>query len=214
MASDSSAEHATAALDALVAEMQLVGRLLHGRGIFAGRAGNISARLTDGRILITRSGTHKGLLDRAELLLLGANGQPLEAGRASSETALHLAAYATNPQIGAVLHAHATACTTLAMLGRPLDTDRSEEGRIGLGTVPLLPPADAGDPAAAARWAAAIDAGAKAALLAQHGVIVWGRDLRDALARIETCEALAELQWRMLVAHALDPDKADQQNTA
>lgn len=185
------------AIEQTVAELQRIGALLHGRGIFSGRAGNISARLPDGRVLITRSGTHKALLDRTALLLLDSNGQPLEAGQASSETPLHLAAYGVGPEIGAVLHAHATACTTLAMLDQPLDTARSEEGRIGLGTVPLLPPVDAGDPTGAARWADAIRAGARAALLAQHGVIVWGRDLRDALARIETCEALAEIQWRL-----------------
>lgn len=184
-------------IERIVAEIQLVGELLHRRSIFSGRAGNISARLPDGRVLVTRSGTHKALLDRSALLLLDSNGQPLEAGRPSSETPLHLAAYSVGPQIGAVVHAHAPACTTLAMLDQPLDTSRSEEGRIGLGAVPLLPPADAGDPAAAARWAAAVRDGAKAALLAQHGAIVWGRDLRDALARIETCEALAELQWRI-----------------
>lgn len=193
----STSEAPDPAIDSAVAEIQLVGRLLHRRGIFSGRAGNLSLRLPDGRILITRSGTHKALLDRAALLLLDAGGQPLEEGRPSSETPLHLAAYSVGPEIGAVLHAHASACTTLAMLDQPLDTARSEEGRIGLGAVPLLPPAEAGEPAAAARWAAAIRDGAKAALLARHGVIVWGRDLRDALARIETCEALAELQWRI-----------------
>jgi L-fuculose-phosphate aldolase len=184
-------------LEQIVGEMQLIGRLLHSRGIFAGRAGNLSARLGDGRVLITRSGTHKALLDRAALLLLDSNGQPLEAGKPSSETPLHLAAYAAASEVRAVLHAHAPACTTLAMLHQPLDTSSTEEGRIGMGHVPLLPPAEAGDSAAADRWAAAVAAGTKAALLAGHGVVVWGRDLRDALARIETCEALAELQWRI-----------------
>lgn len=192
-------------LTQIVAEMQLVGRLLHSRGIFAGRAGNISARLADGRILITRSGTHKALLDRGALLLLDAQGQPLEAGRPSSETPLHLAAYAASREVGAVLHAHPPACTTLAMLQQPLDTSTTEEGRIGLGAVPLLPPAEAGDPAAAERWCAAIRSGAKAALLAGHGVIVWGRDLRDALARLETCESLADLQWRVAVFRDASP---------
>lgn len=190
-------------LDRAVSEIALVGRLLHSRGIFAGRAGNLSQRLSDGRIVITRSGTHKALLDRAALLLLDASGQPLEDGRPSSETPLHLAAYDVGPQIGAVLHAHPIACTTLAMLEQPLETTRNEEGRIGLGLVPLLPPAETGDPAAAARWADAIRGGARAALLARHGVIVWGRDLRDALARIETCEALAELQWRLSLSQRM-----------
>ena len=183
----------------IVDEMQLVGKLLHSRGIFAGRAGNISARLPDGCLLITRSGTHKALLDRQALLLLDAQGTPLEAGKPSSEAPLHLAAYAAKPEVGAVIHAHAPACTTLAMLHQSLDTSSTEEGRIGLGRVPLLPPAEAGDPEAAARWGVEAANGARAALLAAHGVIVWGRDLRDAFARLETCESLADLQWRMAV---------------
>lgn len=186
-------------IETLVGEIQMVGRLLHSRGIFAGRAGNISARLIDGRVLITRSGTHKALLDRGSLLLLDAHGEPVEAGKPSSEARLHLAAYAARSEIGAVIHAHAPACTTLAMLHQPLDTSSTEEGRIGLGQVPLLPPAEAGDPEAAERWGVAIAAGAKAALLAEHGMIAWGRDLRDAFARLETCEALADLQWRMAI---------------
>lgn len=190
-------------LDALVTEMQLVGRMLHARGIFGGRAGNMSARLPDGRLLITRSGTHKALLDRAALLLLDATGQPLESGNPSSETPLHLAAYGVGQHVGAVIHAHPPACTTFAMLSQPLDTAATEEGRIGLGHVPVLTPAAPGDSAGAARWAQAMRAGAKAALLAEHGVIVWGRDLRDALARIETCEALAELQWRLALIRRL-----------
>jgi L-fuculose-phosphate aldolase len=88
------------------------------------------------------------------------------------------------------------------MLHRPLDTTTSEEGRIGLGSVPLLPSAAASDPESASRWATAIQQGAKAALLAQHGVVVWGRDVRDAFARLETCEALAELQWRLALLRA------------
>jgi ribulose-5-phosphate 4-epimerase/fuculose-1-phosphate aldolase len=189
-------------IQAIVEEMQMLGRLLHSRGIFAGRAGNISARLSDGRLLISRSGTHKALLDRGALLLLDAQGAPLETGKPSSETPLHLAAYTARAVVGAVIHAHAPACTTLAMLHQPLDTSTSEEGRLGLGAVPLLPPAEAGDPEAAARWGAAIHAGAKAALLAAHGVIVWGRDLRDAFARLESCEALAELQARTTILRA------------
>ena len=85
------------------------------------------------------------------------------------------------------------------MLDQTLITDRSEEGHIMLGRVPTLPPSPSGDAEGAARWGAAVSDGAWAALLAQHGVIVAGRDVRDALARLETCEFLAEVQWRMRV---------------
>lgn len=176
-----------------------VGRLLHSRGIYAARAGNMSTQLSDGRILITRSGTHKGLLTASDLLLLAPDGTPLEEGQATSELPLHLASYAARADVRAVLHAHPPACTTLAMLNQTLNARMSEEGQLALGDVPLLPPAGPGDPDGAVRWGTAVQGGAWAALLAQHGVIVVGRDVHDALVRLETCEFIADVQWRMAV---------------
>lgn len=166
----------------------------------------MSARLSDGRILVTRSGTHKGLLTGGDLILLIAEGTPLEPGTITSEALLHLAAYAARSDVGAVLHAHPPACTTLAMLGEPLNALISEEGRLALGEVPLLPPAPPGDPAGAERWAVSVRAGGYAALLAQHGVIVVGTDVWDAFVRLETCEQIAELQWRMTIYQRLARD--------
>ncbi|GIV97422.1 MAG: aldolase [Herpetosiphonaceae bacterium] len=178
-----------------VEQIALVGRLLHSRGIFWARAGNISARLPDGTILITRGGTHKALLDRSKLILIDAAGALLESGRPSSETPLHLAAYRTLPAIGAVLHAHPPACTALAIEGRRLEVDLVEEGRAALGAAPLLPHAER--TVVAEAWASALTDGARAALLAGHGVIVAGSDLEDVLAKVELCEFIAELQWRL-----------------
>lgn len=184
----------------LASELIAIGRLLHQRGIYSGKAGNMSARLSDGRLLVTRSSRHKGLLTADDFMLIAPDGAALKDGTMTSEGPLHLAAYRARPDIGAVLHAHPPACTTLARLGQALDGTVSEEGRLMLGVVPLLPPAEAGDPAGAARWGAALAAGAQAALLAGHGVVVVGRDVRDAFARLETCEFLAEVQWRLRLA--------------
>ncbi|HEY1014662.1 MAG TPA: class II aldolase/adducin family protein [Herpetosiphonaceae bacterium] len=172
-----------------------LGRLLHGSGIFRARAGNISARLGDGTLLITTPSTHKGLLRPADLIALDGDGAPLEPGASSSETPLHLAAYRASPRIGAVLHAHPVACTVLAHRGLALAAGLAEEGRPVLGEPPLLDEADLA--ARDAAWGAAVAAGTRAALLARHGAIVAGADLRDAFCKIELCEWIAELQLRL-----------------
>lgn len=171
-----------------------IGQLLHRSGIFRARAGNLSARLPDGTVVITRAATHKGLLVPADFMRLAADGTPLEDGEPSSETALHLAAYAVEA-VGAVGHAHPIACTELAHRGWPLNVGLAEEGRIVLGKPPLLD--DQPKQARMGAWADAVANGTRAALLRQHGLVVAGHDPRDVLCKLELCEWLAELQLRL-----------------
>lgn len=180
---------------ALTAALIECGRVLHQSGIVRARAGNLSARLSDGRVLITRAHTHKGLLEPADLLLLDAHGVPLEAGAASSETTLHMAAYAADPAVLAVGHAHPLACTTLAHQGRLLAVELAEEGPTVLGAPPLLE--DTPRAARDAAWGAVVAAGTRAALLRSHGLVVAGTSPRDVIARMELAEWLAELQGRL-----------------
>lgn len=178
-------------------ELIEIGRLLHQSGVFRARAGNLSARLPDGGFIITRAATHKGLLEPADFLRLDDAGEPVESGRPSSEVRLHMAAYASD-EIGAVAHAHPLACTTLAHLGQPLEVALAEEGAPVLGDPPLL--AAESKERQAADWGAAVAGGTRAALLAEHGLVVAGRDARDILCKVELCEWLAELQLRLRAA--------------
>jgi L-fuculose-phosphate aldolase len=178
----------------IIAELIGIGRLLHHSGIFRSRAGNLSARLPDGTLIITRASTHKGLLSRADFMQLAADGTPLDAGTPSSEVALHLGAYAS-PDIGAVGHAHPIACTELAHRNLVLNVKLAEEGRPVLGAPVLLD--DLPQAGRNAGWAAAVADGTRAALLRHHGLVVAGRDPLDVLCKLELCEWLAELQLRL-----------------
>ena len=178
----------------MIAELSELGRMLHHSGMVRARAGNLSARLPDGTFIITRAATHKGLLVASDFLLLAADGTPLENGQPSSETALHLAAYAV-AEIGCVAHAHPLACTTLAHLNLALQVDLAEEGRLVLGEPPLLD--DQPKDSRAAAWGKAVAVGTRAALLRKHGLVVAGRDPQDVLCKMELCEWLAELQLRL-----------------
>lgn len=74
-------------------------------------SGNYSIRLGENRILLTRSGVHKRDLDLDGLMLVDDHGRPVDAGRSSAETGLHVQLYQLDSSIGAVLHVHSPAAT-------------------------------------------------------------------------------------------------------
>ena len=96
----------------------LVCRRLWERGLVAGQDGNVSVRLESGRILITPAGFSKVDVCPQHLVALADDGTwdggPLVP---SSESALHLRAYARRPDIGAVVHAHPVWATALGLAG-------------------------------------------------------------------------------------------------
>jgi methylthioribulose-1-phosphate dehydratase len=95
-----------------------IGRRMDGRGWVPGSAGNLSARIDDSAIAITRSGVHKGRLTTADIIAVGYDGKGLGAElKPSAETLLHCQLYRLFPRVGAVLHGHSVAATVLSMQG-------------------------------------------------------------------------------------------------
>lgn len=94
-------------IDALVRVAREFGAL----GWTPATSGNYSLRLGPNRLLLTRSGVHKRDLDLDGLMQVDGQGKPLDAGRSSAETGLHVQLYQLDPAIGAVLHVHSPAAT-------------------------------------------------------------------------------------------------------
>ena len=74
-------------------------------------SGNFSARIDDNTIAITRSGTDKGALSRADVLIVDLDTPD---PRASAEAPLHYALYRDLPSVNAVFHIHSPAATMLS----------------------------------------------------------------------------------------------------
>ncbi len=89
------------------------GRFLAARGWAPATAGNYSALLPDGRILITVSGEDKGALTHDSLMRIDADGTPIDNRHPSAETRLHVSLYQTYSSCRAVLHTHSVASTVL-----------------------------------------------------------------------------------------------------
>src|SRR4051812_29265101 len=81
--------------------------------------GNVSARLGPDRILVTPSGVSKGDVTELNILLCDMDGRKIRGrGDVSSEVHVHLAAYRSREDIGAVVHAHPPTATAFTFAGR------------------------------------------------------------------------------------------------
>ncbi len=167
------------------------------RGLTAGSSGNISARLSDGRLLVTPTGTSFGTLDPARLSLFDVHGQLIGGDRPTKEMPLHAAFYETRPaRTGAVVHLHSCHSVALSMLPE-VDPDNmlpplTAYSIMKLGKVKLLPYFIPGDPAMgdAIRGLAGKRS---AVMLANHGPVVAAKDLEASVYAIEELEETARL---------------------
>ena len=166
------------------------------RGLTHGSSGNISARTSDGGLLVSPTGTSFGRLDPARLSRFDAAGHHISGDKPTKEMPLHSAFYDTRDGTGAVVHLHSCHSVALSML--PVaDPDSflpplTPYAVMQLGRVTLLPIFRPGDPAMGT--AVRSLAGKRSAvMLANHGPVVAGRDVEAACNSIEELEATARL---------------------
>ena len=173
-----------------------VGRELHASALVGGRAGNLSVRLPEGRLLVSPAGAHKGRLESDELVVVAAEGSDPEAeARATSELPFHRAAYRARPDVAAVVHTHAPALTAAAL--RSIDvTEPFPEIEEALGSVARVPFRESGSDALAEAVGAAA-AGAEVLSLVRHGVVALGATPEEARDRTELAELTA---WAAILA--------------
>ncbi|PPQ39255.1 3-oxo-tetronate 4-phosphate decarboxylase [Rhodopila globiformis] len=177
---------------------------LFARGFSVGSAGNISVRLPDG-YLMTPTNSSLGRLDPKRLSKLDADFRHVDGDKPSKEVFMHRAFYQARTDAGAVVHLHSTQATAVSCLP---DVDPSQPippltpyfvMRVGR-RMPVVPYYRPGDPAMEpAIHAAARDA--RAVLLANHGPVVSGKTLTDAVYAAEELEEAAKL-FLMVRAHA------------
>jgi 3-dehydro-4-phosphotetronate decarboxylase len=191
------------------------GRLLFGRGFSVGSAGNISVRLPDG-FLITPTNSCLGRLDPARISKLDLEYRHVSGDRPSKEVFMHRAFLATRPEAGAVVHLHSTHATAIACLAAPGETAPILPltpyfvMRVGRA-LPVIRYYRPGDPAMEPAIAAAARE-ARAVLLANHGPVVSGASLDDAVYAAEELEEAAKLALvlRGQPARTLTPAEVDE----
>lgn len=178
---------------AIAEEIVAVCCRLYDRGLIAGQDGNVSARLTDGHILVTPAGRSKVDVTPNDLVELTPDGRQVTDGLpASSEVGMHLRIYRERPDVRAVVHAHPPVATAFGVVGRDFMDAVLPEAIFHLGCVPLVPFAMPGTPALGEAMAPFL-ADHDVFLLASHGATTVGPSLRLAHQRMESLEHAARI---------------------
>ena len=161
----------------------------------AGTSGNVSARCGD-NMLITPSGAPYDTLE-PEMIARGAMvGDPQWRGplAPSSEWRFHHDILTARPEIGAVVHTHAAYCTAFAMLRRGIPATHYMIAAFGGPDVRCTQYAPYGTQALSDLAVEGL-ADRYGVLLGNHGMIVIGRDLKEAMWRAVELEALAKQSY-------------------
>jgi L-fuculose-phosphate aldolase len=158
------------------------------RGMNTGSSGNVSARTPAG-MLITPSGCSAATLRETGVVAMSLDGSVRGDLTPSSEWSMHASIYQAYPAAEWQVHTHADACTALACLNEGLPGFHYMVTRFGGDDVRCAPYVTFGT-SELARHAVTAMQGRTACLLANHGMIVHGRDADDALAGAVLLETL------------------------
>lgn len=178
-----------------------LGASLFQRGYSVGSAGNISVRLEDG-YLMTPTNSSLGRLEAARISKLDLGWNHVGGDKPTKEVFLHRAFLDARPEAGAVVHLHSTHATAISCLEAAAIPPLTPYFVMRVGRkLPLIPYYRPGNPEMEpAVHAAAKDA--KAVLLANHGPVICGATLLDAVNAAEELEEAAKLA---LLLHGMSP---------
>lgn len=179
-------------------EIARVARQIAQNGLSRSSDGNISVRLSDGRILITPAGAYKAWLEPHQIVAIDLDGNICSRQspqKPSSEYLMHLAVYRHRQDVQAVIHAHPPRAVALTLIGQPFPSDLVPEGLTALGEVPTVPYARPGTAEMGEQLVPYL-AGHDVLLLDHHGSLTLGKTLTEALIKLERLEAVAQL-WML-----------------
>jgi L-fuculose-phosphate aldolase len=168
-------------------------RRLADAGLVERTAGNVSARAGE-LVAVTPTGAQLGQLEPDDVTVVDLDGRVVGGRLApTSETALHLAVYAST-DAGAVAHTHAPMATAVGCVVDELPLVHYEMLALG-GPVRVAPYATFGTHELADSVATALE-GRSAALMQNHGTVAIGPDPAAAVELTLLLEWSATLFWR------------------
>ena len=172
-----------------VAQESLRTNLVHGT------AGNFSARLPDGNVVMTPSSLPYETMTLDQLVVVDLEGNVVEGTTGpTTEKMLHLACLKAYDDIHAVIHCHAKYCTMFALTRQPIPCAIEEVEVFVGGDVPVANYEFTGSQELAdevSKWV-----GDRAAvLMANHGLLTVGKSPKDALKIANLVELTAEIIW-------------------
>ncbi len=164
-------------------------------GLVEGTAGNVSARLPDGNVVLTPSSIDYMTMSLDDLVVTDIDGNVLAGHRTpTSEKSLHLACLRKHQDIGAVMHCHAMFATMFAIARQPIPCVIEEFDVYVGGDVPVADYQMTGSDALAEEVSNRV-ADRGAVLMANHGLLCVGKNPLDVLKVAKLVERTAQIVW-------------------
>ena len=194
--------------EAIRREMIATCIFMNERGINQGTSGNVSVRV-DGGFLITPSGVAYAEMQPEDIVFMKIDASHQGPRKPSTEWRFHRDIMEKKPEVGATIHLHSMFCTSLSMLRREIPAVHYMIAAAGGPSVPCVPYVTWGTQELADYIIAALET-RHACLLANHGMVCVGPNLKKAAWLAVEIETLAAQYWRALqigVPHILPDDE-------
>lgn len=172
-----------------------IGKLCYAKGFIVGADGNISARMSDGTVLITPAGAMKGFLSPEHMAHVDMSGRVIDNGpKCSTETGIHLVSYHERPDMRAVLHCHPPHAVAMTIAGIDLQTPIIPEIIVTIGGIPTAPFGTPGTPELPESIRAIVRC-SDTVVMQNHGSVTLGTNLLDAFKKLDMLEHTAKILW-------------------
>lgn len=165
-------------------------------GLNRGTSGNASVRVKYG-LLLTPTGMDVEDMIASDMVFMNEDGEYEGDRKPTSEWMFHLDILKQRPEIGAVIHTHSMFATTLACLRKDVPPFHYMIAVSGGDSIRCAPYALFGSEALSKSALSALE-GRRACLLANHGMIALGEDIKQAFDVAVEVEALCEQYLRAL----------------
>ena len=187
-------------LEELKSSVVEAAKSIFAKGLVENNEGNVSIRVgKEDQYLITPTANQYDSLIADQIVHMKFDGTPLSSGKLpSTEAKLHVAIYKSRPKVQAVIHTHSTFASMLSISRKEIPIIMEEQiiylgGSIGISSYGEAHTVDIGNVALKAMDYK------NAALLANHGVIVCGKSVSNAVKNAELVEKLAKVYWGSLL---------------
>lgn len=165
-------------------------------GLNRGTSGNASVRVKNG-LLLTPTGMDVEDMIASDMVFMNEDGEYEGDRKPTSEWMFHLDIMKQRPEIGAVIHTHSMFATTLACLRKDVPPFHYMIAASGGDSIRCAQYSLFGSAALSESALKALE-GRRACLLANHGMIALGEDIKQAFDVAVEVEALCEQYLRAL----------------
>jgi len=183
------------------------------KGFVVGTAGNISVRLREpgGQELmaITPTSRYYDTIGVDDIAVVDFDGQRVEGEFSPSvETMLHIGVYKARKKVSAVIHSHPVLSSAFAVAGMEIPPIIDDQVTYLGGVIKVAEYALSGSEDLVKNALAALGP-RNAVILANHGAVCVGKDLREAFTNLEMLEKTAKIYLCVLSIGKLTPIPAE-----